>query len=618
MTTLSTAQRLRQYSASLNRVPARSLTIGRTGVGVIIILALILMPELTSSPYLLSLGAIVAVDAALGMAVVVLMGFAGELSFAYGLLFGAAAYINYEVSSHGWSEVPAILTAMIGAVLIGVLLAIPAARVRGLQLALATFAMGLAGQDIFGRLSGYGGTANVQFFTVFGQPVVTPQAQVVLWGVVVAVLYVFYTLILKGRVGRLFLLLKADEPTARSLGVNTSRARVLAFGLSTLALGLVGGLYPGVIGLLDPTEFSFQTVVTLLIVVFIGGISWPEGALVGAIVVGVIGQVAGSTPGLESVIYGLALVVLLGLAPRGLLGLTEIFERRARIEMPKAEALVTVALDAEPDAGGTAEPPTATRRTGAVEPGTVVFRARGVAKRFGSLRAVDGVDLDITSGEVTAIAGANGAGKSTLLDLLTGFQRADAGEVELDLPDGSRPLRGKRADQVAKGGVVRTFQFPGVVEELTIGQNVQIAAEVAGFGRRRAKQAVQDSLGQVGLAAAEHMSARNLPHGTKKLIDVARVICQQPMVAFFDEPSSGLGSAELPWLARGLRSLADLGSAVVVVEHNMEFIGVHADTMVVLDFGKVIAHGTPSEVLSADVVRRAYLGEGAGEGTVGR
>jgi ABC-type branched-subunit amino acid transport system ATPase component len=190
--------------------------------------------------------------------------------------------------------------------------------------------------------------------------------------------------------------------------------------------------------------------------------------------------------------------------------------------------------------------------------------------------------------------------------------------VVFDRRRASRPLRGKRADQVAKGGVVRTFQFPGVVEELTIGQNVQIAAEVAGLGRRRAQQAVKDALGQVGLAAAEHLSARNLPHGTKKLIDVARVICQQPTVAFFDEPSSGLGSAELPWLARGLRSLADLGSAVVVVEHNMEFIGVHADTMVVLDFGKVIADGTPGEVLSADVVRRAYLGEAAGEGTVGR
>jgi ABC-type branched-subunit amino acid transport system ATPase component len=239
-----------------------------------------------------------------------------------------------------------------------------------------------------------------------------------------------------------------------------------------------------------------------------------------------------------------------------------------------------------------------------------VLRASRVEKSFGNVHAVAGVDLVVRRGGILAIAGANGAGKSTLLDLLTGFQRPDVGSVTFTSRDGREiDITRMRSDRVARLGVVRTFQFPGIVSELSVGDNVRIAAEAKGLRSTAAAQAVERALEIVGLAAQSRRSGANLPHGTKKLVDLARVICEQPEVALFDEPSSGLGGAEIPWLARGLRELADGGAAVVVIEHNVEFVGLHADEIVVLDFGRVIAQGNPDDVLSSPEVQQAYLGK---------
>jgi ABC-type branched-subunit amino acid transport system ATPase component/ABC-type branched-subunit amino acid transport system permease subunit len=584
----------------------------RRVLGIAVAAGLILLPAFTSSPYLLSLGSIVAVDAALALSVVVLMGFAGELSFAYGVLFGAGAYIDWAVAQHVGPEWVALVVGTLGATFIGAVVAIPAVRVRGLQLALATFAMGLAGGDIFGQISGYSGTVDVKVFTIFGHAIESPAAQVTFWGVIVALLYVTVAVVLRGRVGRRLLLLRSDEPTARSLGINTTRQRGLAFAFSAFILGLVGSIYPSMLGLLDPSTFSFQTVVTVLIIVFVGGTQWPEGALVGAVAVVAVGQSVGSTPGLESVIYGAGLLVILAVAPRGLLGLLDLpaqilrgSKKTATFEAPVAEtdtaALASIA-GVESASG---------REVGeSVTEPSVVLQASALKMSFGNVHAVDGVDLVVRRGRILAIAGANGAGKSTLLDLLTGFQRPDEGTVTFT-DRGGREIDITRlhSDRVARLGVVRTFQFPGVVSDLSVGDNVRIACEARGLRSKAAMRAVARALEIVGLATQSRESSANLPHGTKKLVDLARIICEQPQVALFDEPSSGLGGAEVPWLARGLRQLADGGAAVVVIEHNMEFIGLHADQIAVLDFGRVIAEGNPDEVLSSSEVQQAYLGK---------
>jgi branched-chain amino acid transport system ATP-binding protein len=579
----------------------------RRFLGVLVIAGLFLLPVLSGSAYLLSLGSIVAVDAALGLAVVILMGFAGELSFAYGVLFGAGAYINWVVAQHIGGEWIAIVIGTLGATFIGTAVAIPAVRVRGLQLALVTFAMGLAGGDVFGQLSGYSGTVNVNAFSFFGHVLGSPGSQLTFWAALLAVLYIAVAIILRGRLGRRLLLLRSDEPTARSLGINTSVQRGLAFAISAFILGLVGSIYPSMLGLIDPTSFSFQTVVTLLIIVFIGGTQWPEGALVGAVVVVAIGQAVGSTPGLEAVIYGTGLIAILALAPRGILGLLDVplqlllgakTDEKSRSALKVMEGSLLPRARAHSDADHPAvDPP-------------IVLQASDLKRSFGNVLAVDGVDIDARLGLILAIAGANGAGKSTLLDLLTGFQDPDEGAVFCTDRNGQRvEITRLRSDRVARLGVVRTFQFPGIVPELSIGDNVRIAAESRGLRSREAARAADRALEIVGLAGQFSESGANLPHGTKKLIDLARIICEQPQVALFDEPSSGLGGAEIPWLANGLRELADGGVAVVVIEHNLEFIGLHADEIVILDFGRVIARGNPEQVLNSPEVQHAYLGK---------
>ncbi|HEV8064503.1 MAG TPA: ATP-binding cassette domain-containing protein [Acidimicrobiales bacterium] len=600
-----------RLSTALGRADSSTATAAtRRLLGLAVAAGLILLPTFTSSPYLLSLGSIVAVDAALALSVVVLMGFAGELSFAYGVLFGAGAYLDWAVAQHIGPEWVALVLGTLGATFIGAVVAIPAVRVRGLQLALATFAMGLAGGDIFGQVSGYSGTVDVKTFTVFGHPIESPAAQVTFWGVIVAILYLVVALVLGSRIGRRLLLLRSDEPTARSLGINTSRQRGLAFAMSAFILGLVGSIYPSMLGLLDPSTFSFQTVVTVLIIVFVGGSQWPEGALVGAVAIVAIGQSVGSTPGLESLIYGAGLVVILAVAPQGLLGLLDLPAQLWRGSKGRAHSDRAVeAVDGGVAAAISAVTPLAQSREVEATP-AVVLSATGLKRSFGNVHAVTGVDLVVRRGQILAIAGANGAGKSTLLDLLTGFQRPDEGTVTfVDRTGQEIDITRLRSDRVSRLGVVRTFQFPGLVPELSIGDNVRIAPEARGLGSKSVADAVARALEIVGLRERFRESGANLPHGTRKLVDLARVICEQPEVALFDEPSSGLGGAEIPWLARGLRALADGGAAVVVIEHNLEFIGLHADQIVVLDFGRVIAHGDPDEVLSSPEVQHAYLGK---------
>jgi len=246
-----------------------------------------------------------------------------------------------------------------------------------------------------------------------------------------------------------------------------------------------------------------------------------------------------------------------------------------------------------------------------------VLEVQDVTVRFGGLTALDAVSLAVPPRHVLGVIGPNGAGKTTLLNVLCGFIRPDAGQV---LFGGRRP--DIRPHRLASLGVARTLQGVGLYSGLTAVENVMVGATSrasAGFwsallslprasrDERKLRNLAMEALDRVGAAEVAQARPGELPYGMRKRIALARALAAKPALILLDEPASGLDESELAELGGLIRDLAAEGS-LVVVEHHMDLMMAVCDSIVVLDFGKVIATGTPREVQDNPAVTAAYLG----------
>ncbi len=233
-----------------------------------------------------------------------------------------------------------------------------------------------------------------------------------------------------------------------------------------------------------------------------------------------------------------------------------------------------------------------------------MLRVDEVSVSFGGLKALDAVDIDVDASKVTGLIGPNGAGKTTLFNVITGFQRADAGKVLVDGRDVTR----SGPKQRARLGLGRTFQRLEIFGSLTVLDNVLVALENGGRRGRQARDQGVALLRRVGLEPSAAAQADVLPTGMARLLELARALACQPKVLLLDEPSSGLDGTESAQLGRLLAELAEEGMAVLLVEHDMDLVMKVCTRIHVLDFGRVISVGTPAEVRTDSAVQAAYLG----------
>ena len=230
-----------------------------------------------------------------------------------------------------------------------------------------------------------------------------------------------------------------------------------------------------------------------------------------------------------------------------------------------------------------------------------------VSVRFGGLQALEDVSIGVDTGHVTGLIGPNGAGKTTLFNVITGLQEPTGGRVTLD----ERELTDAKPHQRARAGIGRTFQRLETFGSLSVRDNVLVAAEMRrGWSRERfgVQELVEEIITRVGLDAVSEERVDQLPTGTARLVELARALASKPRVLLLDEPSSGLNENETRTLGALLRELAESGLGVLLVEHDMSFVMGTCEHIHVLDFGRIIANGTPTEIQANPAVRSAYLG----------
>ncbi len=405
------------------------------------------------------------------------------------------------------------------------------------------------------------------------------------------------------RWGRLAQAGREDEIAAAASGINVRVPWMVAFMGSVLLVAIGAALRVQVLGSMSPIVFFFDFTLLTLAMLIVGGRNSVTGALVGVVVITAGTEITRSLaddpvagfgwilkPGLSDIFLGAAMLGFMLWRPHGLLRDHELdhwlsakLRRRLRGEAPDV-------APAPPVEAGPSER----------------LRADGISVAFGGFNALTDVSVLVKPDEVVGLIGPNGAGKTTLLNVITGVVPSHAGIYTL----GDRALTGKPAHVVGRAGLARTFQNLRLFGDLSVRENVEIAALVAHRWRKAGVRVDVDELLVAGdLLEAQDRRARELDYGSQRRLELARAAALAPAFLLLDEPTSGMSDAESAAMIDRVRSLAARVSAgVIVIDHDLHFITNLCDRIYVLDHGVVIAQGTPEEIQAHPNVREAYLG----------
>ncbi|MFG2129087.1 ATP-binding cassette domain-containing protein [Streptomyces sp. NPDC048751] len=552
------------------------------------------------------------------LSIIVVTGYAGQVSLAAYALAGTGAFIaGHAAADWGWPFELALLAGVLGTVPIGLLFALPAVRTRGVNLAIITLGLGTTLEAMvfqntdLSTTTGSDGIA-VGKQTLFGisiSGVDHPQR----YAAVVLVLFVAAALVVanvrRSRTGRRLVAVRANERAAAALGIDVRAAKLYAFGLSSAIAALAGVLTGFRSTSVVFSDFAAFDSITALGLAVIGGVGFLVGPLFGAtFAAGTVGARFGDwvLPGLSAwmpLIGGIVLVLTLvgnqdgigkELGRKAAGGLRRLSpERSGNVREQETAALPDVPRAAP-----------------------LALRVRDLTVRYGGVVAVDGLSLDVEPGRVVGLIGPNGAGKTSAIDAVTGFTRAASGSVRL----GDRDVTRVPVHRRALAGLSRSFQSLELFEDMTVLDNLYAACDRPGRwarltdlirpGSRPLPAHVLVAVREFGLQDSLDRPVGDLSYGDRRLLAIARAVAASPSVLLLDEPAAGLSDEETRELAHLVRRLAeDWGMGVLLVEHDVDMVMSVCDQVVVLDFGHRICAGAPEEVRRDPAVRAAYLGD---------
>lgn len=544
----------------------------------------------------------------------IIFGHAGLFSLAHVVLYSLGGYGSVILEDRaGMSFWVAVPVAMVGTTVVAVLLAYPTARLGGAFFALGTLALAVGAQelttgwtDVTGGAQGYLGINPPEFFgrmliggTLDYYWLVAPLA--------VICFELFYRSSASS-ITRRMVALRESTVATEAAGIDPRRVRVTAFGMSGFFAGLAGALFAHRQLFISPESFGLHIMVQTLIVLLIGGAGTRLGPVIGVVALIAIQEGGEQLGSASNLLFGAAIIVIIAFAPGGLVGIGSLAIRR-QVERRRRDDRALAVRVQLPDPHVQESSPR-------------VLSVTGVELSFAGLKAIDGVDLAVRSGEVLGLIGPNGAGKTSVVNVISARVRPSAGDVQLD----GESLVGLQPYEIARRGVVRTFQTARLIPNFDLVTNVMLGrvthARASLLGeivhsprsRRDDDEAYAFALGLLELMGVHehaHTRAADLPYGVLRRAEIARAMALEPSFLLLDEPGAGLSRGERDEIAEAIRKVAERGVGVILIDHNVQFVASVCRRLVVLSSGRILAEGPTEEVLERRDVVSAYLGGSA-------
>ena len=558
------------------------------------------------TPFYMALLTEVLVFGLFALAYDVLLGHAGVLSLGHSAFLGVAAYTAGLLLARFRAPLElSLLAAGLAGLVTALALGVFALRKRGVYLAMLTLALSqvfyyvvLMWTPVTGGTDGLGNLPVLYLSEPLGLRL--SKRPITRYYVVAALVFgsmLVIRQILKSPLGRVMRAVKANERRAEACGYDTDRVRLVAFAISGFFSGIAGGLLTLVLEFVPIENIHWAMSGTVLIMTLFGGTGTLLGPFVGSAVFVWMRDFVSKHLEYWEVFVGAAFVLIVLFFPEGIVGTLRRFTRARPALLHEPGAAPAAAPGPAPAAGP--------------EGDGVVLESHGLTREFGGLVAVNDVDFRVRRGELRAVIGPNGAGKTTFFNMLTGVLPPSRGRILFK----GRDITRLPAHAVSRLGIARSYQVTNIFGDLTVLENVRIAAQsrvthyrfwrdaerLAGVKRR-----AQEIVARLGLEAKADLPAAALSHGEQRYLEIGIALATEPDFLLLDEPTAGMSPEETGRTAQFVRSLAGR-LTIVLVEHDMEVVMGICDRITVLNYGQVLAEGTPAEIRVNPEVRRVYL-----------